>query len=63
LKTGSIVILFLCCRKINEYAPESEVIVAVNGEHQQAFNENYRNIVLEFISRHKKVYPNCFPPV
>jgi hypothetical protein len=47
--------------KIKEYAPESEVIVAVNGEHQQEFNENYRNVVLEFISRHKKVYPIVFP--
>jgi hypothetical protein len=41
--------------KIKEYAPESEVVVAVNGEHQQEFNEKYRNLILEFISRHKKV--------
>ena len=47
--------------KIKEYAPENEVVVAVNGEHQQEFNEKYRNLILEFISRHKKVYPVIFP--
>lgn len=47
--------------RIKDYVPESEVIVAVNGEHEQEFNEDYRNAVLEFISRHKKVYPIIFP--
>ena len=47
--------------KIKDSLPESEVVVAVNGEHQQAFNENYRNQILKFISDHKKVYPIVFP--
>lgn len=47
--------------KLKEYAPETEVIVAVNGEHQQAFDEIYRRKILEFISHHKKVYPVVFP--
>jgi len=47
--------------RIKDYVPESEVVVAVNGEHHQEFNEDYRNEVLEFISRHKKVYPIIFP--
>jgi len=47
--------------KLKEYVPENEVIVAINGEHQQEFNETYRHLLLEFISRHKKVYPIMFP--
>ena len=47
--------------RVKEYAPESEVIVAVNGEHKKAFDENYRRSVLEFIARHEKVYPVVFP--
>jgi glycosyltransferase involved in cell wall biosynthesis len=47
--------------KLKDYVPENEIIVAINGEHQQEFNESYRNLVLEFISRHKKVYPIIFP--
>lgn len=47
--------------KLKEYEPENEVIVAVNGEHKQAFDESYRCKVLEFISRHKNVYPVVFP--
>lgn len=47
--------------KLKDYVPENEVIVAVNGEHKQEFNEIYRYQVLEFISRHKKVYPLIFP--
>lgn len=47
--------------RLKEYVPETEVIIAVNGEHQQAFDENYRKKILEFISRYKKVYPVVFP--
>ena len=47
--------------KLKEYAPETEVIVAVNGEHRQAFDEIYRGKILEFISRYNKVYPVVFP--
>lgn len=47
--------------KIKEYTPDVEVIVAVNGEHQQEFGENYRKLILEFLSRQNKVYPILFP--
>ena len=47
--------------RLKEYVPESEVIVAVNGEHRQKFNEIYRKRILEFISRYNKVYPVVFP--
>jgi len=47
--------------RLKEYVPESEVIVAVNGEHRQTFNEIYRKRILEFISRYNKVYPVVFP--
>ncbi|MEI6610867.1 MAG: hypothetical protein WCO53_14155 [Deltaproteobacteria bacterium] len=47
--------------KLKDYVPENEIIVAINGEHQQEFNETYRHLLLEFISRHTKVYPIMFP--
>lgn len=47
--------------RIKEYAPENEVIVAINGEHEQLFNESYRQRILEFISQYQKVYPVVFP--
>lgn len=47
--------------RLKEDAPENEVIVAINGEHQQEFDECYRSQVLEFIARHKKAFPIMFP--
>lgn len=47
--------------RIKEYVPTIEVIVAINGEHQQEFDENYRRRILEFIAGNKKVYPLLFP--
>jgi hypothetical protein len=47
--------------KIKEVAPDSEVIVAINGEHQQAFGEEYRRRILEFIAMHRRVFPVVFP--
>lgn len=47
--------------KLKDYVPENEVIVAINGEHNQEFNEDYRKLILEFLSRQKKVYPIIFP--
>lgn len=47
--------------KLKEYAPENEIIVAINGEHQQEFNQTYRHHILEFVARHEKVYPIMFP--
>ncbi|MGZ8459928.1 MAG: glycosyltransferase family 2 protein [Candidatus Deferrimicrobiaceae bacterium] len=39
----------------------NEIIVAVNGEHEREFGEEYRRRVLEFIAGHKNVYPVLFP--
>lgn len=47
--------------RIKDYAPENEVIVAINGEHNQEFNEVYRKRALEFLAAQEKVYPIIFP--
>jgi len=46
---------------IKDYAPENEVIVAINGEHNQEFNQVYRKRILEFLAVQDKVYPLIFP--
>lgn len=46
--------------RIREYAG-NEIIVAVNGEHEREFGEEYRRRVLECIAGHKNVYPVMFP--
>lgn len=46
--------------RIREYAG-NEVIVAINGEHEREFGEEYRGRVLECIARHRNVYPVVFP--
>lgn len=46
--------------RIREYA-KNEVVVAVNGEHDQPFDEGYRKHVLSFIAGHENVYPVVFP--
>jgi hypothetical protein len=47
--------------KVKEVAPDSEVIVAINGEHRQPFGEEYRRRILEFIAMHRRVFPVVFP--
>ena len=46
---------------IQEYDADREVIVAVNGEHNRDFDEQYRERILTFIASQKKVYPVIFP--
>lgn len=46
--------------RIREFAG-NEVVVAVNGEHEREFGEEYRRRVLEFVAGHKNVYPVMFP--
>ena len=46
--------------RIRKYA-ENEIVVAVNGEHEREFNEEYRRRVLECIARHRNAYPVVFP--
>jgi glycosyltransferase involved in cell wall biosynthesis len=47
--------------KIKEVAPDNEVIVAINGEHQQPFSEEYRRRILECAAMHRRVFPVVFP--
>jgi|WetSurMetagenome_2_1015567.scaffolds.fasta_scaffold00078_39 hypothetical protein len=47
--------------KIKEYAPDNEVIVAINGEHHEPFSEEYRRRILEFTAIHPRVFPIVFP--
>lgn len=47
--------------RIREYDRETEVVVAVNGEHQQEFSEEYRSRILSFVSQQPKVFPVLFP--
>ncbi len=46
--------------RIRESA-DNEVVVAVNGEHERAFGEEYRRRVLECAARHENVFPVVFP--
>ena len=46
--------------RIREFAG-NEVVVAVNGEHEREFGEEYRRRVLEYIAGHRNVYPVLFP--
>lgn len=46
--------------RIREYA-DNEIIVAVNGEHEREFGEEYRSNVMDCIRRHRKTYPIVFP--
>lgn len=47
--------------KIREYDNDTEIIVAVNGEHNRDFGEDYRKRILEFLSTQRNVYPVFFP--
>jgi len=43
--------------KIREYDNDTEIIVAVNGEHDREFGEDYRKRILEFLCIQRNVYP------
>jgi len=47
-------------KRIREYT-DNEIVIAVNGEYNRAFGEEYRSKLLKCISDHKNVYP-IFPP-
>ena len=48
--------------RIREYAGnEVEVIVAINGENDQPFGEDYRKKILSFVANQVNVYPIVFP--
>ncbi len=48
-------------KRIREFEADAEIIVAINGEHNQGFGEDYRASVLQRIAEAKNVYPIMFP--
>jgi len=48
-------------KQLRAIDPETEIVVAVNGEHQQLFSESYRSDLLEFLAGQSHVYPILFP--
>ena len=47
--------------KIREFDQETEIVVAINGEHQQPFDEAFRGKILHFLADHPRVFPIVFP--
>jgi len=47
--------------RIREYDADSEVIVAINGEHNRDFDDPFRERILSFIASQKRVFPIVFP--
>ncbi len=45
---------------IKKMKPDIEVIVAINGEHNQHFDQKYRRDILNFIAEFDNVYPIVF---
>lgn len=46
--------------KIREFDQETEIVVAINGEHQQLFDEEFRRKILHFLADHPRVFPILF---
>lgn len=46
---------------IREFDNETEIIIAVNGEHKTDFSEAFRKEILGLIASHKNVFPVFFP--
>lgn len=46
---------------IKRIRPDIEIIVVINGEHNQKFDNKYRQDILEFISNFDNIYPIMFP--
>ena len=48
-------------KAIRELDQESEIVVAINGEHEREFDEGYRREILAFLATQKRVFPVMFP--
>ncbi len=46
---------------IKLFCPDVEVIVAINGEHKETFDENYRKEMLTYLSQKKNTFPLVYP--
>ena len=47
--------------QIKEFRPDIEIMVAVNGENNEEFDQQFRNNILEFISQKENTYVNMYP--
>lgn len=47
--------------QVKKFEENSEIIIAVNGEHNREFGEDYRKDILHYISQYSGVYPIVFP--
>lgn len=47
-------------KRVREYS-DNEIVVAVNGENNRAFGEEYRRNFLKYIAEYENVYPIFFP--
>ena len=47
--------------RIREYDRETEIVVAINGEHNKPMDDDYRRRILAFTASQEKVYPIVFP--
>ncbi len=48
-------------KHIREFDRHTEIIAAINGEHNQTFNEEYRHNILSFLSSQQNAFPIMFP--
>jgi glycosyltransferase involved in cell wall biosynthesis len=47
-------------RQIKEARPNVEIVVGINGEHKQLFDQDYRKNILTFLAEYSNVYPIMF---
>lgn len=47
--------------ELRKHDSEINIVVAINGEHNQQFNEEYRSDLLRFLSAQPKTFPVFFP--
>lgn len=48
-------------KSIKAIKPDIEIVVAINGEYQQPFNESYRKQMLNFLQEFSNIYPTFHP--
>jgi hypothetical protein len=47
--------------QIKKFRPEVEILVAINGEHEQKFDQDYRKNILQFLADKENVYITMYP--
>lgn len=46
---------------IRTFRPNVNIVVAINGNYNESFNEDYRSKILDYCSKNKFVFPVMFP--